>query len=94
MEGELRDFCRGLIAALDGADTADAAAQYSQHIPVHGICQLLGVPEEDADMFRDWIFRNFQLGPIDLVVSNAGIFFRGGVEVPNERRAASRRGAL
>ena len=65
MEGELREFCRGLIAALDGSPTADAAEQYSQHIPVHGICQLLGVPEEDADMFRDWIFRNFQLAPRD-----------------------------
>jgi cytochrome P450 len=65
MEGELREFCRSLIAELDGADTADAAEQYSQHIPVHGICQLLGVPEDDADLFRDWIFRNFQLAPRD-----------------------------
>jgi cytochrome P450 len=65
MEGEMREFCRSLIARLEGADTADAAEQYSQHIPVHGICQLLGVPEEDADMFRDWIFRNFQLAPRD-----------------------------
>jgi cytochrome P450 len=63
MEGDLREFCRALIADLDGAETADAAEQYSQHIPVHGICQLLGVPESDADMFRDWIFRNFQLAP-------------------------------
>lgn len=65
MEDDLREFCRGLIADLDGADRADAAEQYSQHIPVHGICRLLGVPESDADMFRDWIFRNFQLAPRD-----------------------------
>lgn len=65
MEDDLREFCRSLIAELDGSPTADAAEQYSQHIPVHGICQLLGVPEEDADMFRDWIFRNFQLAPRD-----------------------------
>jgi cytochrome P450 len=68
MEDDLRSFCRSLIAELDGADTADAAEQYSQHIPVHGICQLLGVPESDADMFRDWIFRNFQLAPRDNAV--------------------------
>jgi cytochrome P450 len=68
MEGELREFCRGLIAELDGHTRADAAEQYSQHIPVHGICQLLGVPEDDADMFRDWIFRNFQLAPRDNTV--------------------------
>ncbi|MEM7272179.1 MAG: cytochrome P450 [Actinomycetota bacterium] len=65
MEPELRDFCRGLIADLDGRDRADATTQYAQHIPVHGIAQLLGVPEDDADMFRDWIYRNFQLGPRD-----------------------------
>ena len=68
MEGDLRQFCQGLIAELDGVDRADAAEQYTQHIPVHGICQLLGVPESDADMFRDWIFRNFQLAPRDNAV--------------------------
>ncbi len=68
MEDELRDFCRSLIADLDGAGRADAAEQYAQHIPVHGICQLLGVPETDADMFRDWIFRSFQIGPRDNAV--------------------------
>lgn len=68
MEDDLRAFCRSLIADLDGAATADAAEQYSQHIPVHGICGLLGVPESDADMFRDWIFRNFQLAPRDNAV--------------------------
>ncbi|MGB5758633.1 MAG: cytochrome P450 [Acidimicrobiales bacterium] len=68
MEQNLRDFCRGLIADLDGLDRADAAEQYVQHVPVHGICGLLGVPESDADMFRDWIFRNFQLAPRDNAV--------------------------
>lgn len=68
MEDELREFCRGLIAELDGCATADAAAQYSQHIPVHGICMLTGIPEQDADLFRDWIHRNFQLAPRDNAV--------------------------
>ncbi len=68
MEDDLRAFCRSLIARLDGATEADAAEQYAQHIPVHGICRLLGVPESDGDMFRDWIFRNFQLAPRDNAV--------------------------
>lgn len=67
MEDDMRAFCQGLIADL-GSDGADAAVQYAQHIPVHGICELLGVPESDADMFRDWIFRNFQLAPRDNAV--------------------------
>jgi cytochrome P450 len=68
MEKDMRDFCRALISDLGEADKADAAVQYTQHIPVHGICELLGVPESDADMFRDWIFRNFQLAPRDNAV--------------------------
>ncbi len=65
MEQEMREYCRGLIAAIGDAPTADAAEQYSQHIPVHGICELTGMSEADADLFRDWIYRNFQLGPKD-----------------------------
>jgi cytochrome P450 len=65
LEDELRGYCRELIAALGDSPTADAAEQYSQHIPVHGICILTGLPEADADLFRDWIYRNFQLAPRD-----------------------------
>jgi hypothetical protein len=65
MEDELRDYCRGLITDIGDRDTADAAVEYSQNIPVHAIAQMIGVPESDADMFRDWIYRNFQLGPRD-----------------------------
>lgn len=68
MEEDLRRFCRQLIANIGDTDRADAAEQYSQHIPVHGICSMLGIPESDADMFRDWIYRNFQLAPRDLTV--------------------------
>ncbi|MFM8648183.1 MAG: cytochrome P450 [Actinomycetota bacterium] len=65
IEPEMRDFCRRLIAEIGDSPTADAAEQYSQHIPVHGICIVTGLPEEDADLFRDWIYRNFQLAPKD-----------------------------
>jgi cytochrome P450 len=65
LHDETRRYCRELIERLDGLDVADAAGDYSQHIPVHLIAHMVGVPESDADVFRDWIFRNFQLGPID-----------------------------
>jgi cytochrome P450 len=65
IEEELREYCRSLIRDLDGMDAADAAVQYTQHIPVHGICILTGLPEEDADLFRDWIYKSFQLAPKD-----------------------------
>ena len=68
IEQDMRDFCRKLIKDLDGMDAVDAAVQYTQHIPVHGICILTGLPEEDADLFRDWIYKNFQLAPKDNAV--------------------------
>jgi len=74
LEDKLRTFCRKLIADIvaeaetDGANAIDAVVAYTQHIPVHGICLLTGLPEEDADLFRDWIYRNFQLAPRDNAV--------------------------
>lgn len=65
LDEQLRTFCRSLIAALDGLDAVDAVEAYTQHIPVHGICLVTGLPESDADIFRDWIYRNFQLAPRD-----------------------------
>ena len=89
MESELRSFSRKLIADLDGLDRADAAEQYTQHIPVHGICQLTGLPEQDADLFRDWIHRNFQLAPRDnaVRVQVAGEMFAYVDAILNDRKA-------
>ncbi|MCC6433544.1 MAG: cytochrome P450 [Acidimicrobiales bacterium] len=60
-----REYCRSLIAGLDGRDLADAAKDYAQHIPVHVIAEMIGVPESDAEVFRDWVHRNFQEAPRD-----------------------------
>lgn len=68
LETALRVFCRRLIADLDGETSVDAVERYTQHIPVHGICLVTGLPESDADIFRDWIHRNFQLAPRDNTV--------------------------
>ncbi len=65
LEGPLRSHCRQLIAEIGDADRVEAVEHYTQHIPVHGICLLTGLPEDDADLFRDWIYRNFQLAPRD-----------------------------
>jgi len=63
LEDELRRYARHLIASLDGLDAVDAADVYTQKIPVHGICVLTGAPESDADIYLDWIYRNFQIAP-------------------------------
>jgi cytochrome P450 len=48
LDGELRKYCRDLIAELGDRGTADAAEEYAQHIPIHDICVLTGLPEGDA----------------------------------------------
>lgn len=63
LEDEMRRYARELIAGLDGLDAVDAADVYTQKIPVHGICALTGAPESDADLYLDWIYRNFQIAP-------------------------------
>lgn len=57
LEEGARKSCNQLIDELlagDG-DVVDAAEQYSQHIPVRVIAQMLGLPEEDGDKFRNFI---------------------------------------
>ena len=55
LEDETREYCRGLLDALEGREVVDAAAEYAQHIPVHVIAKMLGFPESDADMFRTFV---------------------------------------
>jgi len=55
-EDTTRALCRRLIAELPIENgTVDAAQHYSQHIPVNVIAAMLGVPEEDGDLFRRFI---------------------------------------
>ncbi|MEY2567348.1 MAG: hypothetical protein QOE35_1877 [Actinomycetota bacterium] len=55
LEPSTRDYCEELIAAMDGKDVVDAAQDYAQHIPVRVIANMLGLPEEDADVFRGFV---------------------------------------
>ncbi len=55
LEPFTRQLCRELLDATAGASTFDAALEYTQHIPVRVIVQMLGFPQEDADIFRRFI---------------------------------------
>jgi cytochrome P450 len=57
LEPSTRAYCEQLIEALRGRDVVDAAEEYAQHIPVWVIAHMLGFPQEDADMFRDFVKR-------------------------------------
>ncbi|MGI8793349.1 MAG: cytochrome P450 [Acidimicrobiales bacterium] len=58
-EPATRETCRELIDELlaAGNDVVDAAEQYAQHIPVRVIAEMLGLPKDDGDKFRDFIHR-------------------------------------
>jgi cytochrome P450 len=61
-EPRARAICQELIAGLTGKEQCDGAADYAQHIPVRIIAHMLGVPVEDADLFRRWIRELLDLG--------------------------------
>lgn len=55
LEASTRAYCWELIDAMRGMDVVDAAEGYAQHIPVRVIANMLGLPEEDADVFRGFV---------------------------------------
>ena len=60
LEQKTRSICLELLDAIATADTADAAGDYAQHIPVRVIAHMLGIPEEDEATFTGWAIRIFQ----------------------------------
>jgi cytochrome P450 len=58
-------ICQELIAGLTGTEQCDGAADYAQHIPVRIIAHMLGVPAQDAGVFRRWIQELLDLGITD-----------------------------
>lgn len=50
-----RDLCNALIDEFIDNGTADAAADYAQHIPVRVIATMLGVPLEMEPEFTEWV---------------------------------------
>jgi cytochrome P450 len=58
LEERTRAICRSLLDAIGDSPTCDGAVDYAQHIPVRVIAHMLGVSEDNGDLFRDWIYRS------------------------------------
>ena len=54
-EQSTHDLCNSLIDEFIDKGTADAAADYAQHIPVRVISNMLGVPLDMEDTFTGWV---------------------------------------
>ena len=62
LRSKMKAMCNSLIDQMGDREFVDAALEYSQHIPVLIIAEMLGFPLEDADKFRGWV--NLILGEI------------------------------
>jgi hypothetical protein len=62
-EAEVQILCRRLLDEMGDVapgDTVDAAVQYAQHIPVNVIGRMLGFPEEDEALFREFVHNTLE----------------------------------
>ncbi|MBI0297356.1 cytochrome P450 [Streptomyces sp. PRKS01-29] len=50
----VRTLTDQLIDAFEGRGEADLIHEFAFPLPIYAICDLLGVPREDQDDFRDW----------------------------------------
>ncbi len=64
LEPQARAVCNALIDAFP-AGGCDVADLYTRHIPVRLIAHMLGLPEDDGDLFRHWIHQVLELGITD-----------------------------
>ncbi|MGI9597696.1 MAG: cytochrome P450 [Acidimicrobiales bacterium] len=64
-EASITEHCTELAQAVAASDTADAAIDYAQHIPVGAIAAILGLPAGDGELFRRWIVQFLEIGGRD-----------------------------
>jgi cytochrome P450 len=62
LEPRVRAICNELIDEFIADGRCDAAARYTKHIPVRTIAHMLGIPEQDSDLFIKWIHEILELG--------------------------------
>lgn len=64
-EEPIREICERQLDALAGRTECDIATEYAQAVPSELTALMLGVPVEDAPMFRRWIQQLLEIGPVD-----------------------------
>jgi cytochrome P450 len=62
LEPRVRAICNELIDEFIADGRCDAAARYTKHVPVRTIAHMLGIPEQDGDLFIKWIHAILELG--------------------------------
>ena len=80
-----RQICQDLLAQFVDTGSCDGSEDYAKHIPVKVIARMIGIPEEDGDLFRRWIHELLEIGPFDLSTASRATreifeYFEGIVE--------------
>ena len=55
LEPRVRDLCVGLLDRMAGREVINGGSDYAQYIPVAVISRMLGFPEADEDLFREFV---------------------------------------
>lgn len=76
LEARVRDYAQRLLAPVRERGEFDVIADFSAKLPMAIICGLLGFPEQDEDMLRQWTD--------DCVHRDEGVF-----EMPEQGRIAT-----
>jgi cytochrome P450 len=71
-------LCDRLLDEMGDRDVVDGAVDYAQNIPTAVIAQMLGLPIEDQDKFREFV--HGVLGAVDAPVEERMAVFQGLIE--------------
>ncbi|MFQ3315771.1 MAG: cytochrome P450 [Candidatus Poriferisodalaceae bacterium] len=69
-----RDICNELLDEFAENGSCDASESYAKHIPVKVIARMIGIPEEDGDMFRRWVYELLEAGPTDVKLATKATY--------------------
>ncbi len=69
LEPRARALANELIDKFAERGSADAAVEYAQEIPVRLIAHMLGLPEDDGDLYRQWIKMVLEDGITDVSIA-------------------------
>jgi hypothetical protein len=78
LEPQIRALCVKLLDRLGDAPLVNGSSDYAQNIPPAVICQLLGFPEADEEVFRDVI--HMVAETVDLPVDERELAFEPIIE--------------
>jgi cytochrome P450 len=73
LEGQIRALCTKHLDALADEKEFDAGAKFAQYISPGVISRMLGFPEEDEDLFREFV--HVVLDLVDLPIEERGALF-------------------